>query len=226
MEDFIEKVDDTTIIHKGKLVYREQTPHQLIEIFDTKKFGRVLKLDDEIQLSQFDEKFYHTQLINKEFIEKERIQTCMVIGGGDGGAIRELCATNVKEIVLVELDEKVISACKEHLPFVSDGAFDDPRVKIVIADGFKYVREITRTYDLIVSDLPDCVEPDFEAISEAVAKDGFFICQHGTGLAQFNMPELIRRKGIPHNLYKSADFFGIKVPSLVYGDLIFSFSRK
>lgn len=226
MEEFIEKVDDVTIIHKGVLVHREQTEHQLIEIFDTKKFGRVLKLDDEIQLTQFDEQYYHTHLINKDFIEKERLQSCLVIGGGDGGAIRELCKTNIKTIVLVDLDEKVISACKEHMPYVSDGAFDDPRVEVVIGDGFEYAKNVDRTFDLVVSDLPDCVEPDFEALAKVVAQDGFFICQHGTGLSQFNMQEIIRRKGILHNLYKTADFFGIKVPSLVYGDMVFSSSRK
>lgn len=226
MEEFIEKVDDVTIIHKGKLVHREQTEHQLIEIYDTKKFGRVLKLDDEIQLTQFDEAHYHRSLINKEFINKERIKSCLVIGGGDGGAIRELCKTDVEMIVLVDLDEKVISACKEHMPYVSDGAFDDPRVKVVIGDGFQYARDITRTFDLVVSDLPDCVEPDFEALAEVVAQDGFFVCQHGTGLTEFNMNELVRRKGILHNLFQTADFFGVKIPSLVYGDLVFSFSRK
>jgi spermidine synthase len=226
MEEFIEKVDDVTIIHKGELVYREKTPHQLIEIFDSAKFGRVLKLDDEIQLSTFDEELYHTQLINKDFINKERIQTALVIGGGDGGAIRELCRTNVKKIVLAELDEKVIEACKRYLPTVSMGAFDDAKVEVVIGDAFEYIKNTDMQYDLVVSDLPDCVEPDFETLSKAVSEGGYFICQHGTGLAQFNMEELARRKGLLHNLYQSADFFGVKIPSLVYGDMVFSFSRK
>lgn len=220
-----DEVVGVTMTYEGKLVHREHTPYQLIEIFDTPKLGRILKLNDDIQLSTFDEKAYHTNLVNKKFIDNERIQTVLVIGGGDGGTIRELCQTNVKKIVMVEIDAAVIEACKKYLPTLSNGAFDDPRVEVIIGDAFDYIRNTDMQYDLVISDLPD-MEPDFETMAKAVSEGGYFICQQGTGLSEFNMEELIRRKTILHNLYKSADFFGVRIPSFAYGDTVFSFSRK
>lgn len=217
---FVEKVGNTEIHYEGELVYRKQSEFQLIEIFDTEDFGRVLMLDHEVQLTTSDEKIYHTALV-AGLATKRDIESIVIVGGGDGGALREVCLRVGPEakIDVVELDPDVITACREYLPTLSDGTFDDPRVSIYNCDGFKYLSETAKQYDVIILDLNDSVEIDLTKITNALKEDSLVIIYLGVGKPDDNMLATFRQ------FFKENSYYKIVVPSFVFGHTWFSINR-
>lgn len=156
-------------------LYHHRTRYQTIEIFDTEVFGKILTLDGHIQLTEFDEFAYHEALVQIPLLSLKNPKRVLVVGGGDGGVIRELCKLpEVEHVDLVEIDKGVIDACKKHLPSVSAGAFDDPRVRVHVADAFAFVKEKPEPYDLIVADSTDTYEDEAGALSEMLFTKEFY----------------------------------------------------
>ncbi len=156
-------------------LYHHRTKFQTIEIFETEVFGKILTLDGHIQLTEFDEFAYHEALVQIPLLSLADPKRALVIGGGDGGVIRELCKLPTLEHVdMVEIDKGVIDACKKHLPIVSDGAFEDPRVHVHIADAFAFVKDKPAPYDLIVADSTDTYEEEDGALSEMLFSHEFY----------------------------------------------------
>lgn len=161
------------VLTTAHLLHRE-TPFQTIDIYDTEVFGRALLLDGHIQLTEFDERAYHEALVQIPLHSIPNPQAALVVGGGDGGVIRELCRFGVPHIDMVEIDSGVVEASREHLPFLSDGAFDDPRVHLHIADAFPFVKNAERRYDLIVIDATDVYEEEEGELSEMLFTSEFY----------------------------------------------------
>jgi len=138
-----------------KEIYSGKSKYQKIEIFETKEFGRVLSLDGLIQLSTKDEFVYHEMLAQPALFYHQNPKIVLIIGGGDGGALREVVKHSIKEIYLVDIDEKVIEVSKKYLPSVSKGAFKDRRVKIFNEDAFKFIKRYNNFFDVIIEDLTD-----------------------------------------------------------------------
>ncbi|MCH8244641.1 hypothetical protein IIB97_02025, partial [Patescibacteria group bacterium] len=114
-----------------KLVYEGKTPYQSVLIFDNPVFGRVLVLEGIVQLSEKDEFIYHEMLVHPILFSHPKPKRVLIIGGGDGGTLREVLKHQVKEVVMVDIDKKVVELLKKYLPFVSDGAFQDKRTNLV-----------------------------------------------------------------------------------------------
>ncbi|MEZ5862119.1 MAG: polyamine aminopropyltransferase [Geminicoccaceae bacterium] len=139
-------------------VFRRQSAHQEILIFDNADLGRVLMLDGLVQATERDEFIYHESLVNLAWASHPAARRALVIGGGDGGCLRELARhADLEAIDLVEIDAAVIDASRRHLPSIHRGAFDDPRVRTVIDDGAAFLERSGETYDLILVDAPDPV---------------------------------------------------------------------
>lgn len=152
-----------------------QTEFQKIEIVDTVAFGRMLLLDGHIQLSTLDEHAYHECLVQIPLLSIENPKRALVIGGGDGGVIREITKhASIERVDMVEIDAGVIEACRRHLPSVSSGAFDDPRVQVHVADAFPYVKKDIEPYDLIVMDSTDVYEEEDGGLSEQLWTSEFY----------------------------------------------------
>ncbi|MCX7799143.1 MAG: hypothetical protein N2109_02240 [Fimbriimonadales bacterium] len=159
----------------GKTVHRRRSKFQTIEVIDTMPFGRLLLLDGHIQLTELDERSYHEALVQIPLLSLENPTRALVVGGGDGGVLREICRTSsIRHVDLVEIDGEVIEVCREYLPNLSAGAFDDPRVRIHIADAFPFVKQALEPYDLIVVDCTDVYEDDEQALSEPLFTDDFY----------------------------------------------------
>lgn len=157
-------------------IRHEVTTFQTIDIVDTYIFGRVLFLDGHVQLSEFDEHAYHESLVHIPLLSMGQPLRALVVGGGDGGVLRELAKhDSLQAIDMVEIDEAVINACRSDLPSLSGGAFDDPRVKLHIADAFEFVRNVREPYDLIIMDVTDTYEDEEGEISEKLFTDAFHI---------------------------------------------------
>lgn len=152
-----------------------KTEFQTIDVFDSIAFGRMLLLDGHIQLTALDEKAYHEALVHVPLLNVPNPRRALVVGGGDGGVIRELCRwPSMEHIDMVEIDEGVIKVCREHLPSVSNGAFDDPRVHLHLGDAFAFVKQAKGAYDLIVVDCTDVYEEEDGGLSEMLFTDEFY----------------------------------------------------
>ncbi len=146
--------------HTNNVFYENQTEHQHLILFENEFFGRVMMLDGIIQLTERDEFIYHEMMAHMALFALEAPERVLVIGGGDGGVLREVLRhKSVKHAVLCEIDQSVIDLSKRFLGFVSRGAFEDPRAEIVIADGTRYVAETADRFDVIIVDSTDPIGP-------------------------------------------------------------------
>ena len=122
-------------------LFKEQSPYQLVQVFKTKEFGNMLVIDNDVQLTEQDEKNYHEMIahVGLNYFNETNIKV-LIIGGGDGGTLREVIKhSNVKEAIMIDIDKVVVDASIKFLPKVSNGAFDNPKSKLIIGDGYKWV---------------------------------------------------------------------------------------
>ncbi len=139
----------------SKILYSGKTKYQMIELFESPLFGKVLLLDGLVQISDYDEHIYHEALVHPTLLSIENPEKVLIIGGGDGGALRQVLKHNtVKKAILVDLDSEVIEFSKKYFPKMKV-AFDDPRSEIIIGDGKKFVEETNEKFDFVIIDLTD-----------------------------------------------------------------------
>jgi len=133
-----------------------QSPYQHIDVLQTPAFGRLFRLDGCLMTSEADEWFYHENLALLPAISHPAPRRALVIGGGDGGSARQLLKDlRLESLVVCELDVQVVEMAKTYLSRVHQGAFDDPRLQLQIADGLAYVAQSQDPVDLLVLDLTD-----------------------------------------------------------------------
>lgn len=139
------------ILYSGKSKYQE------IQVFESPDFGKMLVLDGVVQLTERDEFFYHEMLAHVILHAHPNPRTVLIIGGGDGGTLREVLKhSSVERVQLVELDRQVIEVSKRFLPGLS-GGFSDPRVHVKCMDGTRYVRQVGDPFDVVIVDSTDPV---------------------------------------------------------------------
>jgi len=172
-------------LHVEKVLVEEQTQYQKLAIYINKYFGKILLLDDRVMFSEKDEFIYHEMITHMPLCTHANPKKVLVIGGGDGGAVREVLKhASVDEVVLCEIDERVVTLCKEHFPSVACG-LSDPRVKIIYRDGFKYLQEQQNYFDLIITDSTDPIGPAenlfkenyFQLVKKSLKSDGIMVSQ-------------------------------------------------
>lgn len=173
-----------------RVLYENRTEHQHLIIFDNATFGRVMMLDGVVQLTTKDEFIYHEMMAHVPLLSlgAANAKRVLIIGGGDGGVMREVLKhRSVERVVLCEIDRTVVDLSKEHLPEISQGAFEDPRVEVIIADGVRYVAETSERFDAIIVDSTEPVGPAavlftrefFEGCARCLNKPGVLITQNG-----------------------------------------------
>ena len=174
--------------------YRACSEYQSIDIFDTETFGRTLALDNVFQTSVGDEFQYHEMLVHPALSTAPSIERVLVIGGGDGGTVREVLRyAEVKHVTMVELDRMVVEACKLHLTEFGV-PWDDPRLEVLFQDGVAYLRDTAERFDVILIDGPDPVGP-----AEGLYQSPFYAsCRdrlkpQGVFAAQVEAPQLMHR---------------------------------
>ncbi len=143
-----------------KVLYSKITKYQQIDVIDTYDFGKVLFLDKRFQTSEKEEYFYHESLIHPAFMMHPSPKNVLLIGGGDGGSLEEICKyKEVESIDMIELDEEVVWVAQTYLKSICKDAFEDPRVKLFFQDGRSFLEKTDKKYDVIVLDLTDPLEP-------------------------------------------------------------------
>jgi len=179
---------------KGKLLVRKKTAFQEIIILETIEYGNALMLDGCWMTSDRDEKYYHECLVHPALSNLSKINKVLIIGGGDGGTLREcLKYKDITAIDLVEIDEEVINVSKHFLKRVGGDSWLDKRLKINIYDGFKWVKNIQNNYyDAI---LIDCSDPS-EFANGLFSTDFYRECKR-----------ILKRKGILATQSESPESF-------------------
>ncbi|MBE9140281.1 polyamine aminopropyltransferase [Nodosilinea sp. LEGE 07088] len=183
---FTDKNDDIalSIRHKGDRVFREKSPYQTVEIFDTFAYGKMLTIDNMVMCSEKDENAYHEMIIHVPMLLNPAFKNVLVIGGGDGGSVREILRhPQVEHVTMVEIDEAVVRASKEFLPTLS-GALEDPKLDLRIEDGIAFVANAPdASYDLIVVDSSDPVGPSEGLFSTAFYQQVYRCLKPGGAIA-------------------------------------------
>lgn len=158
---FVEDSDpfDTFTYKLDSVLVYKKTRYQTVMIGDSVNYGRILVLDGAIQSSEDDEGLYHEMLVQPAMVRHPNPQNVLIIGGGEGATLREvLVHSSVRSVTMVDLDEEVVQLCKEHLRSWHRDSFDDPRVKLVFADGRKFVEEDDNKYDVVIIDVVDMLD--------------------------------------------------------------------
>src|SRR5690606_13589173 len=139
-----------------EVLFEQDSGHQHLLIFRNAMFGTVLALDGVVQTTERDEFIYHEMLTHVPIVAHGACRKVLIIGGGDGGILREVCRhSTVTSITQVEIDPAVIDLSRQYLPNHSQGAFEDPRLKLVIDDSVRFVQQCTERFDVIISDSTD-----------------------------------------------------------------------
>lgn len=147
-------------IKSGKVLFSKQSEFQKVEVFETDSaLGRVLTLDELMMTTEGDEFHYHEMIAHIPMMNHKCPKSVLVIGGGDGGTVREVLKHNtVERVVLCEIDGMVIEACKEFLPTISCG-LSDPRVEIKVEDAIEYIKDKKNEFDIVLIDSTDPMGP-------------------------------------------------------------------
>ncbi|MBF0306161.1 MAG: polyamine aminopropyltransferase [Alphaproteobacteria bacterium] len=206
-----------------EVLFREQTEFQDLIIFKSRKFGRVLALDGVIQVCEGDEFVYHEMLAHVPLLAHGAVRDVAVVGGGDGGILREALKHPIERATLIEIDPGVIEMCRRYMPGISAGAYDDPRVEVVIADGVDYMSKPGRLFDVIVIDSTDPIGPGEVLFTETFYADckkrlkprGIVVNQNGVPFLQDE--ELRSTHAKLKGLFADASFFVAAVPTYVGG---------
>lgn len=159
---FTDKDDDQALSLRftGEVFHDVQSPFQRVRILESCKYGKMLALDDMVMTTVSDEFHYHEMIAHPALFTLKNAQNVLVIGGGDGGTIREVLRhKSVTKVTMVEIDGEVIKACKEHLPLIAC-ELGNPKLELIVDDGIEFVKNVDKeSYDLIIIDGSDPVGP-------------------------------------------------------------------
>jgi len=206
-----------------RIIYRERTEHQDLVIFETPTYGRVLALDNIIQVTEKDEFVYHEMMTHVPIFAHGRAKRVLIIGGGDGGILREALKHDVERVTMVEIDRGVVDMCLKHMPSIPQKAFRDRRTDLVITDGAKYVAETKERFDVIIVDSTDPMGPGEVLFTEAFYKNcrrclnpgGILVNQNGVPFMQpSEIPMTWKRR---RKFFNDTGFYVAAVPSYYGG---------
>ena len=221
-------------IRIDRQLYSSQSEFQRIDVFDTPAFGRILVLDGYLMLTEKDEFIYHEMIVHTPMAVHPCVKNVLVIGAGDGGAVRELTRyPEIERIDLAEIDGQVIEVSKEYLPFTAC-KMDDPRLHVYVEDGLKFVRRKKAEYDLIIVDSTDPFGPGEGLFSrefygncfKALKEDGIMVNQHES---PFYEQDAIAMQRAHKRIIESFPFSRIyqaHIPTYPSGHWLFGFSTK
>lgn len=173
--------------YKVKQVLEDmQTEFQKLEVIETVTYGKMLVLDGCVMVTENDEFVYHEMIAHIPVaLAAQPVKDVLVIGGGDGGTVRELLKhAEVEKITLCEIDGKVVEVSKKHFPEVACG-LSDPRVEVKIGDGVAFMKTQTKAYDLVIIDSTDPIGPGvglftgdfYKSVANALKPEGLMVAQ-------------------------------------------------
>jgi spermidine synthase len=178
-----------------EVYYSGRSEFQQIAVVRSPVFGKMLILDGDTQSSQADERIYHEALVHPALAGAADRREVLILGGGEGATLREvLRSPDVERATMVDIDPLVVELAKTHLPEWSNGAFDDPRARVIVGDALEFMRANPERYGVILSDLTEPLEDSpshplfndevFRLIKSRLADGGIYALQASTGAVQ------------------------------------------
>ena len=213
-------------------LFSGQSDFQKIDIFDTESMGRVLTIDGLMMTTERDEYFYHEMIAHIPMINHKNPESVLVIGGGDGGTIREVLKHDtVKKVVLCEIDGMVVDACKKYLPTIGC-ELDNPKVEVRIEDAIEFIKDKKAQYDVILIDSTDPLGPGeglfteefYTNVKEALKEGGIMTSQSESPF--INQEEIKKIYPLLRKVFPIVDTFSGPIPSYPGGYWCWSFCSK
>jgi spermidine synthase len=207
------------------------TAHQQLSIFHNALYGRVMALDGIVQLTERDAFIYHEMLVHLPVLAHGQVRRVLLLGGGDGAALAELCRYSaIESIDMVELDGELIELCRQHLPMLGAEAWQDPRLSLHIAEGLGWLQRSDAEFDLIIADVTDPVGPGaalfsedfYDACRQRLAPGGLLVAQNGVGWLQLD--QLVETADQLAPRFADWHFFSAAVPSYIGGNMNFAWA--
>jgi len=216
----------------SEILHTEHTTFQELAVVDTLEWGRALLLDGAIQITEKDEFIYHEMISHIAMNSHPSPTRALIIGGGDGGVLRELCRhQRLKAVDMVEIDGRVVENSKRFFPEVAS-SLGDPRLKLYVEDGLEFVKNTKEKYDVVIVDSCDPVGPAVELFSEGFYRDLFAILKDdGMAVVQSESPVFYQETfiSIQRNMaavFPKVSVYLAPVPTYVSGPWSFTVGSK
>lgn len=216
-------------------IYSEQTPFQKIDFFTSDEYGRFFTLDGLIMVTEKDEFSYHEMITHVPMCTNLNIKNVLVIGGGDGGTVRELTRyTTIENIDMVEIDERVVRLSQKFLPFTAD-KLTDKRVNLFFEDGLKFVADCEDSkYDLILVDSTDPISVGeglftnefYSNCFRILKSDGILVNQHESPYFERYAKEMKKAHEKIKNIFPISMVYQFHQPTYASGHWLFGFASK
>jgi len=221
-------------IKVDRQLYSGKSEFQRIDIFDSREFGRFLTLDGYMMLTEKDEFIYHEMITHVPMCVHPSAKRILVIGGGDGGTVRELLRyPTIEHIDLVEIDELVVEVCRKYLPQTA-GCLGDPRIHCHFEDGLKFIRHCEDEYDLIIVDSTDPFGPGeglftkefYGNCYKALREDGIMVNQHESPFYKEDAYAMQRAHKRIVESFPISRVYQAHIPTYPSGHWLFGFASK
>jgi spermidine synthase len=215
-----------------ELIESVRSAFQKIDVYETVSFGKMLVHDDVIMVTEKDEAHYHEMIVHVALNTHPRPERVLVIGGGDGGTMREVLRhPEVRQAHLCEIDPEVVRVCRKHFPALAC-SFDDPRAELFFADGAEFIRTHKAFYDVIIVDSSDPVGPAevlfrkefYQEMFHALRPDGVAVTQSES--FQYHAPVIAKVAAFSREIFPVYRYFYAMVPTYPSGLIGFSFCSK
>ena len=213
-------------------LFHGKSEYQVIDVLDTFEFGRMLLLDGLVMITERDEFVYHEMITHIPICVHPAPSNILVIGGGDGGTIREILRhPEVKRADLVEIDKLVIEKSMEFFPSVSS-KLKDPKVNIIVKDGIRYIKEHRKEYDVIIIDSTDPIGPGeglfkrefYKSVFDSLKEDGIMVAQTESPFVNENLVANIFKN--IKAIFPIVKMYTASIPTYPGGYWSFSFGSK
>jgi len=191
---FFEAITEELVVGHGfkDQIFTGDSKFQHVDIVNLGSFGKCLIIDGHLQSSEIDEHIYHESLVHPALILHPNPEKVFIAGGGEGATAREVLRhKSVESLVMVDIDDIVVRVSKEYLPKHHLGAFEDPRLKLVLDDALVYLQNTEEKFDVIIMDLPDPIEEGpayllytqkfYQMLRTRLSPTGIVITQSGPG---------------------------------------------
>lgn len=223
-------------IRVSRHLHSERSDFQQIDVFDSPEFGRFFTIDGVVMLTEKDEFIYHEMITHVPLAVMPDARRVLVVGGGDGGTVRELSRYSaIEKIDMVEIDRRVVEICREYVPFTSC-KYDDPRVSLYFEDGVSFVAKKKNEYDLIFVDSTDPISVGeglftsifYKSCYEALNDRGILVNQHESPYYEITAGGMRRahsriKEHFPAELCRVYQAF---IPTYQSGHWLFGFASK
>jgi len=216
-----------------RVVFEKMSPFQHVMVLDSYDFGKMLVLDGVVQTTSLDGYIYNEMIVHIPLTVHPDPRHVLIIGGGDCGAVREARKyPHIEQIDMVEIDEMVVEACRAHLPEVSGGDWQDPRVRFMFADGVDYSEKVQNKYDVIIVDSSDPIGPAkqlfelkfYRSLHRALKEDGLMVCQSQSPI--FHQDVLTQTYSRIKSLFPHTRMYTAVVPTYPGGIWSFTLGAK